>query len=134
MADATVPEGERGLLSDEHVSGAQSSSRLPRQLPQQSTGLTVGELAAAMRLSGDDLSPPSAPQLGILQRDLLTAVDLIDIYAPDAPAHVKDEAAIRLAGYLYDQSPTGSVSQNPFRHSGAMALLSKFHVSPGVTV
>ena len=54
------------------------------------------------------------------------AEGLIEAYAPNAPADTKDEAAIRLVGYLYEQAPTGVQSQNPIRHSGALPLLSPY--------
>ena len=58
---------------------------------------------------------------------------MIESQASGAPEHVKDEAAIRLTGYLYEQTPTGNVSQNPLRHSGALALLSPYIVLTGAS-
>ena len=85
--------------------------------------LTTAEIAAALRITADPNIAPAEPLLSILHRQLQTAVSLVDGYAPAAPEHVRDEAAIRLTGYLYEMAPTGNVSQSPIRHSGALPLL-----------
>ena len=94
--------------------------------------LTTAELAAALRVTTDPNAAPAEPLLSILHRQLLTATSLIDAYAPAAPEHVRDEATIRLSGYLYEQSPTGNVSQSPIRHSGALPLLAPWRFSPPI--
>ena len=38
-----------------------------------------------------------------------TAAELVQRFAPDAPASVKDEAALRIAGWLYARRPRNSV-------------------------
>ena len=96
--------------------------------------LTTAEIAVALRITADPNVAPAEPLLSILHRQLQTAVSLIDLYAPAAPEHVRDEAAIRLTGYLYELPPTsggspgGGISQSPIRHSGALPLLSPYHV------
>ena len=89
--------------------------------------LTTAQLAVALRVTADPSVAPAEPLLSLLHRQLLTANSLIESYAPDAPEHVRDEAAIRLVGYLYEQAPTGNVSQTPIRHSGALPLLAPWH-------
>ena len=71
------------------------------------------------------------------------AVTLADEYAPDAPQHMRDEAAVRAAGWLRDTDPAlmarteptidGPVSVqyrtttgNALRASGGMAILSRY--------
>ena len=100
--------------------------------------LTVADLAAAIRLEADGSVPPE-PQLTILHRQIRVAEAEIDGYAPGASDYTKDEAAIRMIGYLYD-SPNTALNNAPqvnaFRMSGAMALLHRWHVpgSAAVTV
>ena len=86
--------------------------------------LTTAQIAVRLRLTTDPNVAPAEPLLSILHGQLQTAVSLVDLYAPAAPEHVRDEATIRLTGYLYEQAPTGNVSQSPIRHSGALPLLS----------
>ena len=90
--------------------------------------LTTAQIAVALRITADPNIAPAEPLLSILHRQLQTAVSLVDLYAPAAPEHIRDEAAIRLTGYLYEMAPTGNVSQSPIRHSGALPLLSPYHV------
>ena len=88
--------------------------------------ITLPQLAAALRLQASPTGTVDEPYLDILARQLAVAEALIESFAPDAPDDVKNEAAIRLVGYLLDQAPTGMQSQNPIRHSGALSLLSPF--------
>ena len=86
-------------------------------------------------------------------RLLPVVVEIVDDYAPDAPAAVSDEAAIRLGGYLGAATPTPNVAQGAlsigdittssqgahsharaFAVSGAEALLSRWRVRRGVVV
>ena len=97
--------------------------------------ITTAELAAAIRLTADASVAPAEPQLAILHRQLRVAESEVDGYAPEAPDDTKDEAAIRMIGYLYDAPNTAlnnAPHANAFRFSGAMALLSRWHV-PGST-
>lgn len=85
-----------------------------------------GELAAALRIT--DGSEPPEPQRTILRRLAKVANEMIERTAPDAPAMIKQQACIQLAGYLYDQ-PTAGVGTRyaaAFRNSGALSLLSKW--------
>ena len=95
--------------------------------------ITVAEVAAAIRLTADN-EPPPEPQLTILHRQLRVAESEIEGYAAGAPNNTKDEAAILYVGYLYDAPPLGSRQANVFRLSGAMSLLSRWHVGVSQTV
>ena len=90
--------------------------------------ITVAELAAAIRVTADATAAPSEPQLAILHRQLRTAEAEIEGYAPDAPDDTKDEAAIRMVGYLYDAQAASRTQQNAFLLCGARALLARWHV------
>ena len=71
-----------------------------------------------------------------------TAAAMVERYAPGAPQPVKNEAVLRLCGWLKgspagDLAPTGAgtltfswrpgASRNALRNSGAMGLLSGWH-------
>ena len=84
--------------------------------------LTVAQLSAAIRLTAD-LSPPAEPQLGILHRQLVSAQNEVNGYAPLAPEENRDEAVIRTVGYYYDRQDNA----NPFTNSGAKSLLARWH-------
>ena len=89
----------------------------------------VTQLAAALRL-GDGVTAPEEPLLSILMRSLGVADATIALLAPDAPAAVKDEAAVRYAGYLYDApaSPSGDRYAAAWRNSGAASLVASWVV------
>ena len=135
------PQGERGLLPEPHAdrtSLAPQTKELPQhQQPQhqQQSTLTVDQLADALRITTGE--PVPSPAREILERQLLAAEAEIDGYAPGANPFTRSEAIIRMVGYLYDETKT-SLNNSPqvdaFRLSGSMALLSKFHISPGVIV
>lgn len=88
--------------------------------------VTIGQLAAALRLT--DGADPVEPQLSILTRLSGVADAFIDLLSPTAPDAIKDEAKIRMAGYLYD-APTatsGDRYASAWRNSGAAALVSRW--------
>ena len=85
--------------------------------------LTVAELGAALRLTTDPASPPAEPLLGILHRQLQAATEEVNGYASGAPEVVRDEATIRMVGYLFERPD----SLDPFRLSGALKMLSRWH-------
>ena len=95
---------------------------------QQST-LTIDELGAALRLTPGE--PVPSPTREILERQLLAAEGQVDDYAPGADSFTKAEAIIRIVGFYFD-SPNTALNNAPqvnaFRMSGAMAMLSRFHV------
>lgn len=77
----------------------------------------VDDLRQALRVAdGQDTE--------ILTRILGASAALVEKEAPAAPEVVKDEAAIRVAGYLYDAPTSGSIAYaNACRNSGAQLLL-----------
>ena len=87
--------------------------------------VNVVQLAAALRL-GDGTSEPEEPILSILKRLCRVSDELVEKYAPDAPNSIKQEATIRLAGYLYDMpsAPSGDRYAAAWRNSGAASLVS----------
>lgn len=91
--------------------------------------LTPQQLAYQLRLIADTSIILEEPQLTVLNQSLGAAARLVLNYAPNAPNDVHNEAVTRIAGYLYDVPP-GSPRRNPnpMRDSGALAILSGFHV------
>ena len=90
--------------------------------------VTLGQLAAALRLT--DGSDPVEPQLSILTRLKGVADAHVEKVAPDAPDTIKDEATIRMCGYMYDAPPAagGDRYANAWRNSGAGALVARWVV------
>ena len=86
--------------------------------------VTVTQLAAALRL-GDGVNAPEEPQLGILTRLSGVALATVELFAPDAPEAIKDEAVIRYAGYLYDvpSAASGDRYAAAWVNSGAGSLV-----------
>ena len=86
--------------------------------------ITVQALAAALRLGDSTEEAAEATRL------LAYATEAVTKHAPDAPDVVHDEAAIRLAGYLYDQPNAGRgvVHADALRNSGARAILLPYRV------
>ena len=92
--------------------------------------VTIGatELSASIRLGGSGEETAQATRLlayatEAISRHLGTAYE-------DAPEAILNEAAIRLAGYLYDQ-PTaagGASFANALRNSGAAAMLLAYRI------
>ena len=90
--------------------------------------LTVAALSQSIRLGGSGEETEQATRLlayatEAISRHLGTAYE-------DAPEAILNEAAIRLAGYLYDQptAPTGAGHTNALRNSGAAAMLLAYRV------
>ena len=84
-----------------------------------SVTLTVEQLAAALRLGG------SAEETAEATRLLAYVSEAVTKHAPAAPDVVHNEAAIRIAGYLYDMpnAGRGMAYASALRHSGAAAML-----------
>ena len=103
----------------------------PAPVPAQGY-LTAAELASAARLNAQ-----------VAERLRAVVVELIQEYAPRAPQAVKNEAAIRFAGYL-SQTPSGSIQKldlkgvavefrqappaSAFQLCGARALLTRWKI------
>ena len=82
--------------------------------------VTAEQLRNALRLGETEAEGELAERL----RDV--AVAIITQHAPvDAPDVVVDEAAIRIAGYLYDQPlvSRGAAYANAYKNSGAASLI-----------
>ena len=86
--------------------------------------VSVKELAVALRVSADGDDLPQGQQI-ILMRLKGTAEAHVNLNAAGAPNYVKDEAVIRMAGYLYDSPPAARRDSyaNAYVNSGAGALL-----------
>ncbi len=54
----------------------------------------------------------------------------VELYAPDAPDAIQNEAFVRVAGWLYDQDPTAASpgGSSALRASGAASLLRPYKV------
>ena len=86
--------------------------------------ITATELATAIRV-GD--TPEETAQV---DRLLATATALVLRHAPDAPGDIHTEAAVRVAGYLFDmpQAARGAGYGDTLRNSGALALMLPWRV------
>ena len=83
--------------------------------------LTRVELATALRADGADTDV--AVQL---DRVLETAIALVSAVTVAAPLAVSNEAAIRVAAWLYDSDPVNPRAGDPLRASGAAQLLARW--------
>jgi len=90
--------------------------------------LTTQQLAYRMRLTADTETALEEPQLSVVKGVLAAATELVVRYAPGAPDDIHNEAATRLAGFLYDTPPGSRQWQNPMQQSGATAILSVWRV------
>ena len=86
--------------------------------------ISAAELAAALRL-GD-----SPEELAHATRLLAYATEAVEKHSPLAPKAVAAEAAIRIAGYLYDapMSSRGAGYAAVLRNSGAAGILLPYRV------
>ena len=82
--------------------------------------LTVAEVAQAVRVG------TTAVETAQVTRLKHYGETVIEAHAPDAPDVVKDEALIRIVGYLYDVPTTAYA--NAYRNSGAAAMLLKWRI------
>ena len=100
------------------------------------TIITIPAMAQALRITTDMEVVPSVIA-EILARMMVAGLDQMQVYAPTAPATTKAEALTRFVGFFYDTQSTAlnnAPQVNAFRMSGAMAMLSPYHVSLGATV
>ena len=83
-----------------------------------------------MALTDDTLAAAIRADAATAGRLRPVAVEVVEKYAPGAPDTVKDEAAIRLAGYLLDAppAPTGGGYAAALVNSGGAGLLSPWRV------
>lgn len=87
--------------------------------------LTAAQLAAAMRLIPDAATAVPAEYADTVTRLLGVTEALVEQYAPNAPEVVRDEARVRLAGYLFDRPPE-TPSAGALFYSGAQGLLTHY--------
>ena len=90
--------------------------------------ISVGELAAAMRLTEDINVSLVEPELGMVTRMLEVGTALVTEIAPLAPDAIANEAIVRMASYLWD-APTAAPGQQysaAWRNSGAASLVSRW--------
>lgn len=89
--------------------------------------VTVAILAGAVRVDGADTEIAAQ-----LTRLITVAQAAVERYTPAAPESVKDEAIIRMAGYLYDAptipEPGSNLNIAALRASGAAGLLAPYRV------
>lgn len=93
---------------------------------------TLAELAGDLRI-GDGVAEPTGPAAVVLERIAATARVMVVAYAPAAPDEIHNESYARLAGWLFDADPSGSVPGGPtaLRSSGAASLLGPYKVRRG---
>ena len=99
--------------------------------------ITLAQLSESLRITVSG-SPPQ-PYLGILTRQLAVADEMITSYADGAPEATKNEAAIRICGYLLDSEPVNpsrnvSTPEGVLRNSGAKGLLSRWRSIGSATI
>ena len=87
--------------------------------------LTPEVLAHALRITQTPSTALSTGEAVTVSRLLGAVTALVDNYAANSPTHVSNEAAIRLAGWLYDQPP-GRQNADALGLSGARSLLSPY--------
>ena len=92
--------------------------------------LTVAQLREAIRAGN------SARETAEITRLLTFAEGFVERYAGTAPTAVRDEAAIRLAGYIFDSPAAAGMSRHSaiFLNSGAWGLLSSYKERRGLAV
>ena len=84
--------------------------------------LDAAALSAALRLGS------TAEEAAEVERLLSYATAAVVKHAPDAPDVVQNEAAIRLAGYLFDMpnAGRGAAFADTIRNSGALAIMAPY--------
>ena len=96
----------------------------------------------AVTLAAAELAEAVGVDSATATRLLAVATELVNRFAPDAPAEISNEAVIRCAGWLAEQPNAAITSEtegdirtsyaptmtSALRHSGGMALLSPWKV------
>ena len=93
-------------------------------------------LAVNLRIIGNAAVPLPTGHAETLQPLLDYAVAEVESRAPDAPDVVKDQAVIRLAGYMLDSpaAPRGDGYADPMRNSGVAVMLARYRPLRAVTI
>ena len=120
ILEALVPRA--ALVSDPEYDTTAAEVRSGHR--RRGVALTVDQLREAVR-AGD-----SAAETAILTRLLKVGKAIVKRYAPEAPTEIKEEACIRMAGYLLDQPNAGRgvAFGDALGNSGAAVLLAPFRV------
>ena len=81
--------------------------------------LSVEQLATAIRAGTSD------QETEVLTRLLAVGIAIVEKTAPNAPEDVRDQATVRLVGYLLDapNTPAGIALADALTNSGAYSLL-----------
>ena len=116
------------------------------------TSVFIGERSAATggsAISADELATAARVEIAVARRLLPVAQATVERFAANAPVEIKNEAIIRLAGWLNssppgDLVPTGvggidftwrpGASRNALRNSGAAGLLAPWRRPRGLIV
>ena len=85
------------------------------------------DLGIALRVGLSEQDVRDSPHRNQMARLHRLTEFTIDQYAPDAPADVQNEAAIVMAGYIFEAPSFSRSPHNAFVHSGAKALLTPWH-------
>ena len=89
--------------------------------------IIVNNLALAIRVIADAATPLAQPWESQLIQDLASATAIVELYAPNAPDEVLNEAVTLMVGYKIEAPHYARATQNAFVHSGAQAELSHWH-------
>lgn len=119
----TQENSQRGFLAQEHKREVPAPTQ-PQAQQQQETGISVEQVAEAIRLSTGGALPRI--EADILARQVSAAKAMIEEYAPAAGQIVKDESTVVMVGYLYDASPVNRNPVHAFANSGARAMLAQW--------
>ena len=82
--------------------------------------VTEAQAALHLRLVADEASYAASEYTELVPSPLKAAVAIIDTHAPDAPDDVKDEATLRLFGWLFDSGSFGSDERPAVSSAGAL--------------
>ena len=96
--------------------------------------ITANHLAVAVRVIADANTVLMEPWATTLAQDLASAKAIVELYAPDAPDDVLNEAVTLIVGYKIEAPHYTRMPQNAFINSGAKAELSPWHVVSAATV
>ena len=82
--------------------------------------VTEAQAALHLRLVAGEEAYAGSEYEGLVPRPLAAAVALVTQHAPDAPDDVKDEATLRLFGWLFDSGSFGSEERPAVSSAGAL--------------
>ena len=82
--------------------------------------VTEAQAALHLRLVADEASYAGSEYEGLVPRPLAAAVALVARHAPDAPDAIRDEATLRLVGWLFDSGGWGTDERPAVSSAGAL--------------